>query len=612
MDRNQFTGLFLILLIMVGSFFLLKPSADEVKKEAQRQHADSIKRGLIPGLKPQAVAKVDTTTAKKIVPAIDSATLKGPFGAAFSGAEKMVTLENKDVRIKLSTKGGRIYSVELKEFKTYDKKPLILFDGPQNHFNLTLSAAGRNFNSEQLNFTPSAPQLLVNGNDSSSITMRLNYSATQYIDYIYSLKGTGYKVGLTIKPTGMDNILANAGTLNLNWAANLRKEEKDMKMERQYSTVYFRNNTGDVDDLSATKDDSKSFTNLNWVSFKQHFFSNVLIANNNFSKANLAVNIDANSTTDIKQMSAQLVLTRDASGSFPLQFYFGPNRFSTLKAEGHDLEKQIDLGWGPLKYINRFAVLPVFNFLKQFNWNMGFIILALTLLLKLVLSPLTYKSYLSMAKMRVLKPEMDEIKAKVGEDNPTLLQQEYMKLYRKAGVNPLGGCLPLVLQMPIVFAFLRFFPSLFELRGESFLWMKDLSTYDSILNFGFNLPFLGDHLSLMCVLMTISTLIYTYFNNQVSGATGQMKYIGYISPILFLGFLNSYPAGLNYYYFLANMLTFAQQFLIRQFVDDKKIHTQIQENKKKPDDKKKKSGFQARLEEMMRQQQQTQSQQKKK
>ena len=208
-----------------------------------------------------------------------------------------------------------------------------------------------------------------------------------------------------------------------------------------------------------------------------------------------------------------------------------------------------------------------------------------------------------MAKMRILKPEMDEIKAKVGEDNATLLQQEYMKLYKKAGVNPLGGCLPLLIQMPIVFAFFRFFPSLFELRGQSFLWMHDLSTYDSIITFS-RIPVLGDHISLMCLLMTISTLIYTYFNNQISGATGQMKYIGYITPIIFLATLNSYPSGLNYYYFLANMLTFLQQYLIRFMVDDKKIHAQIQENKKKPEDtKKKKSGFQARMDEMMKQKQ---------
>ena len=267
------------------------------------------------------------------------------------------------------------------------------------------------------------------------------------------------------------------------------------------------------------------------------------------------------------------------------------------------------MGWGFLAYINRFSVLPVFNFLSQFTGNYGIIILALTIILKLVLSPLTYKSYLSMAKMRVLKPEMDEIKGKVGDDNPTLLQQEYLKLYKKAGVNPLGGCLPLLIQMPIVFAFFRFFPSLFELRGKSFLWMHDLSTYDSIITFP-NIPFIGNHLSLMCVLMTISTLIYTYFNNQISGVSGQMKYIGYITPIIFLGALNSYPSGLNYYYFLANMLTFTQQYIIRLMVDDKKIHAQIQENKKKPDEVKKKSGFASKMEEMMRQQQQVQAKKK--
>jgi len=376
--------------------------------------------------------------------------------------------------------------------------------------------------------------------------------------------------------------------------------------------IQYLNTENDFNDLGDTKDDQKDINDkkLQWVSFKQHFFSSVLLTKEGFTKSSLVVSTDTSDHADIKQLKANLLLAKSADGTFPLDFYFSPNHYKTLAAEGHGLEKQINLGWGPLKYINRIAVIPVFNFLTQFNWNYGIIILALTIILKLVLSPLTYKSYLSMAKMRVLKPEMDEIKAKVGEDNPTLLQQEYLKLYKKAGVNPLGGCLPLLIQMPIVIAFFRFFPGLFELRGQGFLWMHDLSTYDSILNFGFNIPFLGDHLSLMCLLMTISTLIYTYFNNQISGVTGQMKYIGYITPVIFLGALNGYPAGLNYYYFLANMMTFLQQYLIKLMVDDKKIHAQIQENKKKPDDKKKKSGFSAKMEEMMRQQQQLQAKKK--
>jgi YidC/Oxa1 family membrane protein insertase len=607
MDKNTITGFVLIVLIMLGSYFLLKPSQAELKKEQLVQ--DSIKR--VKAAQASASTVVKTDTEKKAITAVDSALLaKTPFGATTVGSEKLITLENKELIVKLSTHGGRVYSVELKNYKTFDKKPLILFDGGKNQFGLTLNIPGKNINTNDLYFTPSAAGLNVAEKDSSAFTMRLSYSPTQYIDYVYALNGTGFKLGLTIKETGLDNVIANSNTLNLNWESSLPKQEKDMKQERQYSTVYYFDTDKEIDWLSTSKDDQKAITDkkMQWIGFKQHFFSSVLIAKQGIDKSDLSVSTDVTNNADVKQMKANLVFTRSADGSVPLEFYFGPNRFSTLKAQGYNLEKEVDLGWGPLKYINRFAVLPVFNFLKQFNWNYGLIILALTVVLKLVLSPLTYKSYLSMAKMRVLKPEMDEIKAKVGDDNPTLLQQEYLKLYKKAGVNPLGGCLPLVIQMPIVIAFFRFFPSLFELRGQSFLWMHDLSTYDSVISFA---PIFGvDHISLMCLLMTISTLVYTYFNNQISGATGQMKYIGYITPIIFLVTLNSYPSGLNYYYFLANMLTFLQQYLIRFMVDDKKIHAQIQENKKKPEEKKKKSGFASKMEEMMRQQQQVQTKKK--
>lgn len=603
MDKNTFTGLFLIMAIIAGSIYFLKPNEAELKKERLVQHQDSVKKGLLNKTSTPIAAKLDTT--KAVVKTVaDSATLKSPFGAASVGADKLITIENQELLVKLNTKGGKVASVELKNYKTFDKKPLILFSGDKDHFGLNFNVGAKNINTDEYYFTPSGTDLKVAEKDSASITLRLSYSPTQYIDYVYSLKGTGFKLGLTIKPTGLDGVMANSSNLNLNWAASLHKQEKDMKQERQYTTVYYYNTDGDVDYLSESKDDQKEVSDkkMTWVAFKQHFFSDALVAKNGISKSNFAAVTDVADTTDVRQMKADLTLVRSADGSVPLEFYFGPNRYSTLKAQGSDLQKLVNLGWGPLKYINQFAVLPLFNFLNQFNWNYGLIILILTIALKLVLSPLTYKSYLSMAKMRVLKPEMDEIKAKVGEDNPTLLQQEYLKLYKKAGVNPLGGCLPLVIQMPIVIAFFKFFPSLFELRGQSFLWMHDLSTYDSVIKFA---PIMGvDHISLMCLLMTISTLIYTYFNNQISGATGQMKYIGYITPLIFLITLNSYPSGLNYYYFLANMLTFLQQYLIKFMVDDKKIHAQIQENKKKPEEKKKKSGFQARMEEMMKNQQQ--------
>jgi YidC/Oxa1 family membrane protein insertase len=607
MDKNTFTGLFLIMVIMGGFMFFMRPSQDDMKKQAQRIHADSVKKGLTP----KSNIKIADTAKTAANKPVDSALLKTPFGAATVGTDKLVTLENKDIIVKLSTRGGKVYAVQLKDYKTYNKQPLVLFDGANNHFGLTFTAGNSNINTDKLYFTPSADNLTVTGSDSSQITMRLSYSPTQYIDYIYSLRGSGYKVGLTIKTTGLDQAISNTNTLNINWAASMRKEEMDLDQERRYTTVYYIDNDGSLDYLSSTKDDQKSVTDkkLRWVSFQAHFFSGVLITDKGFDKASLGVTTDVNDTTHSKQMTASLLVNKAADGTFPMLFYFGPNKYSILKAQGYELQKQIYMGWAPFALINRVAVLPVFNFFSQFTTNYGIIILALTLILKLVLSPLTYRSYLSMAKMRVLKPEMDEIKGKVGDDNPTLLQQEYMKLYKKAGVNPLGGCLPLLIQMPIVFAFFRFFPSLFELRGQSFLWMHDLSTYDALITFP-TIPFIGNHLSIMCLLMTISTLIYTYFNNQVSGATGQMKYIGYITPIIFLGALNSYPAGLNYYYFLANMMTFTQQYIIRLMVDDKKIHEQIQENKKKPEVKKKNGGFQAKMEEAMRQRQQVQGKKK--
>jgi YidC/Oxa1 family membrane protein insertase len=603
MDRNTFTGLFLIMLIVFGSFYLMKPSAEQIKKEQIAQHQDSIKRHQIKEAEVTAVKKA-ADTSKTIAQQADTSHLKG-FDGATIGTQKFVTIENEDLRIQLSTHGGRIYSVQLKKFKTFNGQPLVLFTGDQNHFGLNFIADNKNINTNNLYFTSSAPQLSVAAKDSGSVTMRLSYSPTQYLDYVYTLNGTGYKVGFTVKQTGLANVIPNSNTINIDWSASLPNQEKDIEQERRYTAAYYKTADNTVDDLSTTKDDSLTIADkkTQWVSFKAHFFSSVLLAKDAFSKANITSTTDTSEHNVVKEMKTSVTLVQNSNGTFPMNFYFEPNEFHMLQAEGYGLEKQIDLGFGPLKYINRFATLPVFDFLKQFNWNYGLIILALTVILKLVLSPLTYKSYLSMAKMRVLKPEMDEIKAKVGEDNPTLLQQEYLKLYKKAGVNPLGGCLPLLIQMPIVFAFFRFFPSLFELRGQSFLWMHDLSTYDSIITFS-RIPVLGDHISLMCLLMTISTLIYTYFNNQISGATGQMKYIGYVTPIIFLATLNSYPSGLNYYYFLANMLTFLQQYLIRFMVDDKKIHAQIQENKKKPEDKtKKKSGFQARMDEMMKQKQ---------
>jgi len=598
MDRNTFTGLFLIMVILGAAVFFMKPSEADMKKERERITADSLQKA---GTKPAPAAT--TTAIAPVKP--DSTVLAGPFGANLNGTEATTVLENDKLKLTFTNLGGKILSVEVKDEKTYDGKPLVLFNGNENKFGLNLNINGKVVNTNSLYFTAVKNE--------GSISMRANYSADKYIEFLYDIKPNSNNVGFNINLNGLNSIV-QGNNVTLNWETTLLEQEKSAKKEQEHSSPYYKYIGENPDHLGMGADVKEDLTKgkIEWFSFKQHFFSAVLIPQVPFEKGNLEVKVStepgkikwygANMELPFKQLAAQ---------SYAMKFYFGTNKFSTLKEQGQEIEKQVDMGYWPLKYINRWIVLPVFNFLESFGWGYGLIILVLTILLKLAMSPLTYKSYISMAKMRILKPEMDEIKAKVGDDNPTLLQQEYLKLYKQVGVNPLGGCLPMLLQLPFVMAFFFFFPNLFELRGESFLWMKDLSTYDDFIKFGFTIPFIGDHLSLMCILMTISTLIYTYFNNQISGATGQMKYIGYIMPIIFLGVLNSYPSGLNYYYFLANMLTFLQQFLIRKMVNDDKIHAILQENKTKPVTEKKKSKFQARLDDYMRTQAQAKAQEKK-
>lgn len=597
MDRNTFTGLFLIMIILGASVFFMKPSEAELNKERERITADSIKK--VQGNKP--IQTVATTQPK-----VDTTAIKGPFGTNIYGTAQTTVIENNDVKITLTNKGGRVLAVEVKKEHTYTGKPLVLFNGDENKFGLNLNIAGKKLNTNNLYFTATKSE--------NKVAMRANYDGQRYIEFLYSLKPQGHNLDFTINLNGMNDVL-QGNTIGLNWEATLLQQEKSAKKEQEHSAPYYKYVGETPDHLNLNKDEKEEIVKgkIEWISFKQHFFSAVLLPQTPFEKGDLEVKASTK-PGEIKWYGANMVLpySPTASQSYPMSFYFGDNKFSNLKAQGHEIEKQVEMGYWPLKYINRFVVLPVFNFLESLGWGYGMIILVLTILLKVAMSPMTYKSYVSMAKMRILKPEMDEIKAKVGEDNQALLQQEYMKLYKQVGVSPLGGCLPMLLQLPFVMAFFFFFPNLFELRGESFLWMQDLSTYDDFVKFGINIPFLGDHLSLMCILMTISTLIYTYFNNQISGATGQMKYIGYIMPIIFLGVLNSYPSGLNYYYFLANMFTFLQQFIIRKMVNDDKIHAILQENKKRPESEKKKSKFQTKMEEYMRAQQHAQANKNKK
>ena len=607
MDRNNILGLIFIFAIIAGSFYFIKPSETEVKREKQLQDSlELVKKGLSP--------QADSTKITQATPTIpDSVRLAQPFGAASVGTDQNITLENELIAVEISNKGARVKKVELKNEKNYDGNKLILFDGEDNKFGLEFNVPGKAIKTNDLYFQAQGSGFTVQGKDAKSVTLRLNYSADKYIDYIYTLAGNDYNLKLDVNAVGMKDVMdVKSTSMLLNWETTLLQKERNLKSEREKSTIFYKDEEGSVDHLSETSDDNEKLEKkLNWIGFKQHFFSTVLTSKEGLTNADLTSTLlTQDGAVKHYKATADLGITNQAENKYGFNFFFGPNKYKTLKAEGNDFAKLINMGWGPMSWINKWITVPIFDFLDSFNLNYGIVILILTLFLKLLIFPLTYKSYQSMGKMRVLKPQLDEIKAKVGDDNPMLLQQEQMKLYKQAGVNPLGGCLPLLLQMPFTLAFFFFFPNLFELRGESFLWVKDLSTYDSPITFPSLFGFI-DHISFMCVLMTLTTLLTTWYNNSTSGAVNnQMKYIGYIMPLIFFFVLNSFPAGLNYYYFLSAILTFLTQILIRQFVNDDKILAKIEEKKAKPQSDKK-SSFQKKMEEMMRAQQAAQQNKKK-
>ncbi|WP_437922366.1 membrane protein insertase YidC [Sphingobacterium sp. LRF_L2] len=609
MDRNTLIGLVLIFGILAGSFYLMKPSEQELKQEQKLQ--DSLKR-VREGLTPLSDTLKNNAQSNNTLDS--AAALRKPFGVARLGGEQIVTLENELIVAKISSKGGQVKSVQLKNETNFDGKPLMILEENYNKFGFDFKANGERINTSELNFTPTGGDVSITGEGSKSVSFKLNYSDNQYLEYTYRIKGNDYSVSLDVKAVGIQHVVdGNPNAIALNWETTLLQKELNGKSEREKSTIFFKELDGKVNHLSETSDDKEKVEEkLNWIAFKQHFFSSVLTSNQPLNNVELAVNADSNEKiTKHYKASANLDFSTQKDNQYSFSFFFGPNKYKVLKAQGNDFENIINMGWGPMGWINKFITVPIFDFLDGFALSYGIIILILTIFLKGVLFPLTYKSYQSMAKMRVLKPQLDEIKEKVGDDNPMLLQQEQMKLYKQAGVNPLGGCLPLVLQMPFTLAFFFFFPNLFELRGESFLWIKDLSTYDAPITFA-ALPLVGiNHISLMCILMTLTTLLTTWYNNSTSGAANnQMKYIGYIMPLIFFFVLNNFPAGLNYYYFLAAVFTFLTQLLIRQFVDDEKILAKIEANKKNPKEPKKKSSFQQKMEEMMRQQQAAQQNKK--
>ncbi len=632
MDRNTITGLVLIFAIFVGYIYFTQPSPEEL---LQRQHvADSIsmvRAGQVradsllrerqlqqpeqQAMQPGAAAAFDSAQQAAAISRL------GYFASAATGDDEGFILENEKIKLFLSPKGGKIVNVQLKNYQSYDSLPLFLYNNDDTRFGYTFFSANRSINTNDLYFTPyytdsrfdGKDSLFVAGDDSLTFAMRLHPDGMpgSYIEYVYTVYGDKYMVNYRLNIVGMNNVIdAETAYFDLNWKADLRRQEASLENERNETTIYYKYNQDDADYLSERKDVEEKLSNqVKWVSFKSRFFLSTIIADQAFRNAQVSTFTDPQ-ITDVhylRTMQALIAISynNQPNQTFGAQFYFGPNKYSTLKKFDMQLERQVPLGWGffLLAWINQYAVIPVFDWLGGYGWNYGIVILVLTLLLKLVLFPIAYKTYLSSARMRVLKPEVEEINKKFPKTEDALKkQQETMALYKKVGVNPMAGCLPMLLQFPILIAMFRFFPSSIELRQQSFLWAHDLSSYDSVLSLPFSIPFYGDHVSLFTLLMTISTIIYTKVNNEMMGSASTqmpgMKTMMYIMPVMFLGIFNNYASGLSYYYLLANLITFAQIFIIRRSIDEDKIRAKIMANKKKTV---KKSKFQMRLEEMAKQ-----------
>ncbi|MCW0482902.1 membrane protein insertase YidC [Gaoshiqia sediminis] len=628
MDKNTIVGMVLIFAILIGFSYLNKPSQEEI--EAARRRQDSIAQVEAERRQEAEVRITEMATPEVETLASDSSQLTtaaqdrfGIFAPAATGEEKFITLENNLMKVKVSTKGGKIYSVELKNYQTYDSLPLILFDGPENLFGLNFFAQNRSIRTDDLFFVPSVNQELLtvggpevrkgkegneefneeHGGDSQVLAMQLPAGDGGYLEYQYTLSHNSYMVGFHVKAVGMNNLISsNTNYLNFNWAvAGPRLERKSQYGEDRYTSVNYKYFGDEVDKLSPAKSSEETLkTKVKWISFKQLFFNSTIIADEAFPTADVKFNYTEDSKRYVGDFYADIAFPYegDPNQAYGMKFYFGPNHYNTLKQYDIELDQLVNLGYSVLRWVNRFLVIPVFNFLRNYIGNFGIIILLLTVFIKLILFPFTYKSYISQAKMRALKPEIDELNEKFGKDKPMEKQQATMALYKKAGVNPMGGCLPMLLQMPILFAMFFFFPTSIELRQESFLWANDLSSYDSILNLPFTIPFYGDHVSLFCLLMTVTTIISTKLNSQATSSQAMpgMQTMMYMMPVMFLFILNSYPSGLSYYYFLANLITIGQMYLFRVLIDEEKIRAQLHANKKKGPVVK--SKFQQRLERM--------------
>lgn len=587
MDKNQTLGLVLISIMLFVYIFLVE-SNPVIPDPKPKSTIDSLQK-----TKPEPiVTKVenelpDSVLAEKI----------GVFAYGLKGEAKDVVLENADIKLTISTFGGAIKEVLLKKHLTYEKKPLILMDEKSTQMALEVQTKEGKQNLKGLYYQ-------VAEQSDKSLTLRIQ-NGNQIVEQKYSLKPEGYLLDYQVNTQGLENLIQKDSAV-FSWAEKVKRVEKSMDISKISTTVNYYLPDGTFDYLSETSTDPEeaNIPHVRWVSFKQKFFSAAVLSKKTLNNIKVASFRDDADLVTVKNLYTSISIPLNDLKTNQIQFYFGSNDYHILETVAEGFDKNLYFGWVVFAPINKYFFMPIFKFLENNGVGYGLIILALVFIVKMILVPLTYKSYMSMAKTRVLKPEIDEIKER-NKDDQVKAQQEQMKLFSQVGVNPLSGCIPAVLQMPVWLAMYNFFPNIIELRQKSFLWADDLSSYDSILELSFSIPFYGDHVSLFTLLYTILTIIFTYYNQQMTTSGGsmmeqQMKFMMYFMPVMMLFFFNSFASGLTYYYCVSTIITIAQQAVIRNMVDESKVKAMLDKTREKNKGKK---SFQERLEQAMKSQQ---------
>lgn len=640
MDKKSIIGIAVVAVLFLGFAYFNSQQQKEYleQKAAYEAYVDSVAaaaRAAAPVADSLASgngvqAEVAAAEAAAAVRERQVETLGESLTAAREAEAEEFIVENDVMAVLFSTRGGQIKGVTLKDYTQYgprgkrDRK-IEMMDPATARFGLSFYL--KNVPVNTLDYVFTAQPVVGEADGAKSVVMRLPVAERAYLEYRYLIYDTeaperDYLVDFDVRLVNMAPEMANQTQIQIDWANTTFQNEKGFQNENMYTTLSYRfPDETSIEELGMSEGaKSKNIsTQVNWVAFKQQFFSSVMIAPENFSYADMKFTTAEKGSGYIKDFSAKLTVPYTAqTDHYNFAFYFGPNKYAILKhvatTEGDDelhLERLIPLGWGIFGWVNRWFVIPVFDFLRQFIPSFGLIILILAVLVKVIISPLTYKSYISTAKMRVIKPEVDELAKKYPRQEDAMKrQQATMELYKKAGINPMGGCIPLLIQMPIIIAMFRFFPASIELRGQHFLWADDLSSYDSVLSLPFNIPFYGDHVSLFALLMTVALFAFSYINYQQTASSqpqmaGMKFMMVYLMPVMMLLWFNSYSSGLTYYYFLANILTIGQTLVIRRMIDDEKIHAVMQANAAKNKNRKK-SKFQLRYEELLRQQEEAQ------